>query len=515
MQSSLEKKPSELIKFERPLRLHQAANLDRFAYQPHMALLWEMGTGKSTEAIAWLRAKYNMNKAVTRTLIVSPVATLYNWLDEFKINAPEAVVNHVLVPYKKSRKMRYSLKERAKLITGSGKNIIVINPESLDSPEVVAALKEFGPVNVVIDEADGWKKPALSSKKAQNGKKQERPTRLGNLVSVTDRAQNRAIMTGTLILNSYLDIWAPWRILDRGETFGPNYFVFRERYFRDANAAWSGKAKYFPLWVPKPGIEGEITAMIGRKASRVLKSECLDLPELVTEKRFVEMGEDQAKAYYELESQLVTEIQNGTCAASNALTKVLRLMQILSGYMPVVMEDGQFDTKAMYFFKDNPRLDQLEADLRELTPNHKVIVWCTFATMYPKIRELFDKLELGYTEITGESNDHQGAKEKFQNDPKCRVILSNPKAGGIGINLVASSYSLYYSYNHSRREREQSKARNHRGGSEIHERITHLDYVARDTINEEILDALQRKEDYSENILANLKEFYRKIKLTA
>lgn len=497
-------KPSELIKFKRPLRAHQVNALDRFATQSNMALLWEMGTGKSTGAVAWLRAKYNIAKEITPTLIVSPCATLYNWEDEFKINAPDRVVAEVLVPYKKTRKMRYSLIERAELIASSGKKIIIINPESFDSPLVVKALKDFSPRNVIIDEADGWKKHDLSHPKTKH-----KPTRLGNLVSVTDRAENRAIMTGTLILNSYLDIWAPWRIMDKGETFGSNFYGFREKYFRDKNERFKGKKQYFPMWVSKEGIESDITRLLSLKASRVLKSECLDLPPLITQVVKVELGSEQAKAYYDLERDLVAEVRSGTCSVTNALAKMTRMMQILAGYIPVLDSSGDEDVKALHFFKSNPRLDQLESDLIELVPNHKVIVWVTYAGVYPLIRSLFKKHGWRFTEITGESSDHHGAKEEFQNDKDCRIIMSNPKAGGIGINLTAGDYSLYYGRTHSRREREQSKARNHRGGSEIHRTIIHRDYVASDTLDVDVLEALERKESFSENILAKIKDIYK------
>lgn len=505
-------KPSEVMKFTRPPRLHQALTLDRFAPEPEMALIWEMGTGKSTEAILWLRAKYNIAKEVTRTLIVSPCATLYNWQNEFALNAPERVCSEVLVPYMRTKRTKYTLAERAKLVV-SGPKIIIVNPESFDDRVMVEALKQFAPQNVVIDEVDGWKKPHLSTKKAADGKKSEKPTRLGSLISVTDRAQNRAIMTGTLILNGYLDIWAQWRILDKGASLGSNYFTFRARYFEDKNLGMlqgneKAKRAYFPNWQPKAGIEAELTALIDRKASRITKEECLDLPPLIELTRHVEMGKDQEKAYREIEKQLITEISGGTCAVTNALSKLMRLDQILAGFMPILIEDGNEDVKAMHFFKSNPRMDELRRMLEELTPRSKVIVWVTYAGIYPKIRELFAELGIEYAEITGESKDHHGNNERFRTDPKCRVMLSNPKAGGIGINMVEASESIYYNFNHSRREREQSKARNHRGGSEMHKVITHVTLVCEHSHQPAVLDALARKEEFSENILGRLQKLY-------
>jgi len=501
---------SEALKFKRPLRNHQSDALDRFGPMPEMALLWEMGTGKTTSGIAWLRAKYNSNRAVTRTLIISPVATLYNWQDEFGINSPESVQAHVLVPYMKTKKTKYTGKERAKLIENTTQNIIILNPESLDSDEVLKALQAFAPVNVLIDEVHRFKSYKMTS---GNGKKKN-PSRLAKLLTISDRAQNRAIMTGTPILNSYLDLWSQWRILDRGQTLGNNFMLYRETYFEDENKKMkdspfaSVRAAYFPAWVPRPGIGPRISELLAVKSSRITKDECLDLPPLVEENRFVEMGKEQEKAYFDMENTLVAEVSAGTCAAVNALSKMNKMMQILSGHLPV--ENDESGEKYLSKFSDNPRLDALKELLEELTPKHKVIIWVGFTASYPEIRKICEELGLNHAELTGQTKNRAEQMAKFQTDATCRAMLSHPKAGGTGVNLTAASYAIYYSYDHNLGDRLQSEARDHRGGSEIHEKITHINLVVRGTIQEDILESLLRKENYAENVLERIKKLLAK-----
>lgn len=96
--------------------------------------------------------------------------------------------------------------------------------------------------------------------------------------------------------------------------------------------------------------------------------------------------------------------------------------------------------------------------------------------------------------------------DSFNNDDKCRVIIANRRAGGIGVNLVAASYSIVYSRNFSLGDELQSEARNHRGGSQIHERITKIDLFAKETIDEHILDALNAKEDISKKVIDFVQE---------
>lgn len=474
-------KPSEAIKFSRPLWQHQANTLDRFAYVNEAALLHEMGTGKTTSAIGWLRAKYNINKRVVPTLIVSPVATLYNWVEEFERNSPKGVFDSVVVLVGTEKQKLALIRE------DSGNQIFITNPETLGTASVVKALRERGFMAAVVDEVHRFKN--YKSK------------RLAALLSITDSTIYRMVLTGTPILNSYLDIWALWRVLDLGDTFGLNFFVFREKYFVDANAGWKSNAKYFPNYVPKPGIDSEISAMIDRKASRIKKSECLSLPPLVEITEAVELSTEQRRVYDQMENELIAEIKSGVCVATNALVRVLRMLQILSGYIQV---ETDANVSYAHHLRDNPRLARLKELLEELTPNHKVIVWCVFQENYKAIKEVCEDLQLGWVDLTGQTKDRQENIVKFQTDPNCRVMISNPQAGGVGVNLTAASYSIYFSRSYSLGDRLQSEARDYRGGSEIHAKITHIDLVARGTLEVDVLNALQRKENFSDNILDRL-----------
>jgi SNF2 family DNA or RNA helicase len=473
----------------RPLREHQAKNDERFHDKHEMALFWEMGVGKTTSAIVWARRHYQRNGRVLRTLVVSPVATLYNWLEEFKINAPEKVWSKVQVPYMRTKTQKHTNAERSEIINLMGEGILVLNPECFDSDGVVGAILKFSPELVIIDEAHRFKSHVSK--------------RLKKLLSVTDRAGFRAILTGTPILNSYLDLWAPFRILDKGQTFGTNPFVFREQYFQDKNLAWKGKPKYFPLWVPKPGIEAHISKLIETKSSRITKEECLDLPPLIFEKRYVQMSAEQLRTYKQMEEQLVAEVREGLCAATNALAKVMRLLQILSGHLPVLNEE-QSDA-IVKSFKENPRLDSLKDILIDVVEEQKAIIWCTFTENYKQVRELLDSLKVPFAELTSATKNRQEEIDRFQTDETCRVMLSNPQAGGVGVNLTAASIAIYYSRSYSLGDRLQSEARCHRGGSEKYSKITIIDLVCKDTLDEDVLSALLRKENFSDNVLDRLK----------
>lgn len=473
-------KPSEAIKFSRPLWPHQIEDLDRFALQPEVALFWRMGTGKTTEAIALLRAQYQKASCVRPTLIISPVATLENWKEEFQRNSPEKVFSEVAIAYGEKKK-RLSVIE-------SGYQIIITNPESLDMKEVAVALGSQNYHSIVVDEVHRFKDP--------------RSKRLKALLGLTGRAKQKIIMTGTPILNSYLDLWAQFMILDGGKTFGREFRHFRAKYFIDKNASWVGPGR-FPLWVPKPGIEKELPALIEAKCSRRHEDDVLKLPPRVFKKAYVEMSPEQAKAYKEMEDELVASVFKGECAASNALSQVIRLLQILTGYIPINSGESLEDVK--WFFSENPRIKRLRELVEEIAPNNKIIIWACFTPEYVMIQNMLDELRIGFAELTGRIGDKQEHINTFRNDPKCRVMIANAKAGGVGVNLVEAAYSIYYSRGYSLGDYEQSAARNRRGGSEIHSTIVQIDMVVKDTLDEVVLEALSRKENFAATVLDKLK----------
>lgn len=473
--------PSEFLKFSRPLRKHQKTTLDRFANETEAGLLWEMGTGKTTEAIALLRWKFSVAGRVQRTLIVTPVATLYNWIEEFELNSPEKVHSTCIVLDQPGAK-------RVAALSTPGKEIFIVNGEALDQKPFYMALRAIRFENIILDEAHKFK--SYKSK------------RLKKLLEITDRAGFRSIMTGTPIANDYQDIWAIWRILDKGRTFGTNFFSFRAKYFVDKNAGMPSQIHY-PNFVPLPGLDQVIPQMMARNSSRITKDECLDLPPLVFETRYVGMSADQAKAYHAMEDEMIAEVQAGTCAAVNALSKCSRLLQITSGYLPVEYE-GEV-AKFPIHFADNPKLEALRDLLEELCPAHKVIVWCTYKENYTAIAKVFKDLGFEYTELVGGMKDPQANIKKFQTDPNCRGMIANEQAGGAGVNLTSASYAIYYGRTYSFLNREQSEARNHRSGSEIHKKITIIDLVTKGTLDEVVLAALKKKESFSDNVLERIR----------
>ena len=483
----------ESLKLPRPPWQHQAVEWELSKDRNERLLLWQMGVGKTTTATVWLRIKYRQRGKIDRTLVLAPLATLSGWLADFQRNAPATVASQAVI-VAGSGKKKMPGKKRAELILAGAQRILLTNYETLTMPEPLAALKTFPPVHLVLDEIHRLKNP--SSK------------RLKGLLSFSDKAETRLGLTGTLVLNSFMDVWAPIRVIDSGKRFGTNFYSqFRDKYFLDLNAGMRGKSHYFPDWQPHAGLEQVIAEKLNSLASRKTKEECLDLPPRVVAHVEVGLSAEQQRLYDEMNDDLVSSVERGEATASNALVKLLRMRQIICGFLPIESTDEDPQPARIERFKENQRLDALSDIMEDVCGQSKLVVWSTFRANYPALRKLCEDLKLEYAEYHGETKDKDGNKRKFIEDPKCRVLLANPQAGGTGVDglQAVSSYCVYFDRSHSAEHYWQSRDRLHRGGAEVHDKITEIHIVACNTIDEEILLALERKENAAEAILSRIK----------
>jgi SNF2 family DNA or RNA helicase len=367
--------------------------------------------------------------------------------------------------------------------------IVITNYESLTMDKLYSLLTSWGPEVFIADEAHRLKNPEGKRSKAA--------------IKLSDTSKYRYALTGTPILNSAMDVFNIFRFLDKGEAFGKSFWKFREVWFEDENAPWRGKQNYFPKYVPRPESYKELTKIIYQKALTARKAECLDLPPFVRKEVFVELSAEQKRMYNEMKDDYIAWVnaaeesgEKKAVVAQMAVTKALRLQQIVTGYAKT--EEGD-----VHKITENPRLEALKELLEELHGEHKIIVWSVFHENYSDIARVCESLKIDYAELHGRigQKDRDENIGRFCNDPKCRVLIGNQSAGGIGINLVESDVSIYYSKNFSLEADLQSEGRNYRGGSERHSSITRIDLIAEGTIDELIGEALKNKQAIGDQIL--------------
>lgn len=472
-----------------PLWDHQRKAIEKGLGLDHLGLFFEVGTGKSRAAIDLLRQQCAKESKLLRTLILAPKIVLTNWqreIDKYSKIHPRDVVILLGSQKKRINEMTAAVARDGSLILPK---ILVTNYEAMDMDDLVGMIKDWKPECMIADEAHRLKNP--ESKRAKEA------------IKVSDLSRYKYALTGTPILNSAMDLFNIFRFLDSGETFGKNFYVFRSTWFEDQNASWAGREGHFPRYAPRAETYRELAQKVARKSVQAKKSECLDLPPFVKQSVFVELSPEQQRLYKQMRDDYIAyvdELEKGgqprAVVAQLAVTKALRLQQIVTGY-------AKTDDGTIHKIKENPRLKALEELLEELSSEHKIIVWSVFHENYSDIASVCKKLKLDYGELHGKigQKDREEAIRRFDVDPHCRVLIANQAAGGIGINLISSDVSIFYSKNFSLEQDIQAEGRNYRGGSEIHEKVTRIDIVAAGTIDDLISEALANKQDISKTIL--------------
>jgi SNF2 family DNA or RNA helicase len=463
---------------------HQKAALERSQKTKDMGLLWEMGTGKTGGAVLILRDKFERYGEIQKTVIFSPIVTLENWRQEIKMHSYINDCN-IYVCNRAGKKRVDTIAEATKK-----KSIIILNYEAMLNKNVRELLIKWGPEIMICDESHLVKN--------HTSKRSKYVWELSRGESI----KHRYILTGTPILNSPIDLYQQYKILDGGETFGKNFWAFRAEYFFDENAKWVGKHNYFPKFVPIKAKFHELTSKVYAKSTRILKKNCLDLPPYVVKTIRLPMAPDQYRAYRDMKKEFITFVEDAkkdkthAAVALQATTKAIRLQQICCGFIKT--EDGENIP-----FKYNPKLDVTRDILEQITPDHKVIVWTSFIANYKMLSDMLESAGINYVLLTGQQSNSQKEKsiERFRKEKDCRVIVANRKTGGTGVNLTEASYSIVFGRDFNLANELQSEARNYRAGSEAHRSITKINLVMEDSIDELIMTALDNTQEISEVIL--------------
>jgi SNF2 family DNA or RNA helicase len=459
--------------------LHQAAYLERFWEAPEAALFAEMGTGKSFMLINNSAMLYDKG-AIDALLIVAPKGVYRNW---YKSELPKHMPEHI--SYKMacwSPNPRKAEKEEmdAMMNATDDLRILIMNIEAFSTEKGQAFAKLFLRITkafMAVDESTTIKTHTAKRTKA--------------IVKIGKEAKYRRIATGSPVTKSPLDLYSQCEFLGENCLNYSSYFAFQARYAVLVERKMPTHT--FKQVVGYRHLD-ELKDKLDRFAFRVTKDECLDLPDKIYLRREVELTPEQKKAYEQMKLMALAVLDQGLVSTNNALTQLMRLHQIVCGY--VKLDDGQ------EIALPNNRISELMDLLSE--SNGKVIIWANYRRNIEDIKLAIQK-EYGMTAVAtyyGDTptDERQEIVDKFS-DPnsELRFFVGNPTTGGYGLTLVSSHTVVYYSNSFDLEKRLQSEDRAHRIGQT--EKVTYIDLIATKTVDEHIVKALRSKIDIASAVL--------------
>lgn len=417
---------------------------------------------------------------ITRVLVVAPSSVCSVWPHDLAAFAAFPCEVRVLLGEKKQR-----LEALRSLTTypdtANRLLIAVINYEATHREGIFEALDGYAADLIVCDESQRIKNPRAAQSRA--------------VQMLGDRAAFRLILSGTPVQNSVIDLYSQYRFLDPG-VFGANFYAFRNRYCQMGGYGGHEVVGFQHM--------DELVRKEHSIALRVTKAECLDLPRQTFVRRYVQLEPAARQLYTQIARASCAELENGEhVTASIALTKLLRLMQLTGGF---VQADGGDRPRPAGSAKLDALADILEDYVQEA--GQKLVV---FARFRPEIAAICRRLEergIRYGHIDGEvPMDQRGAVvEEFQNDPGVKVFVAQIQTAGLGITLHAASAAVFYSLDFNYANYAQALARIHRIGQA--QPVTYIHLLAEHTVDEQVLDALERKEDLARTIVDGWKKYF-------
>lgn len=437
---------------------YQKYAIDYIESHPVAAVLLDMGLGKTVISLTAIFDLLFDSFEVHRILVIAPLRVARDtWPAEIrKWEHLSGLTYAVAVGNARERK--------AALLQGA--DVTIINRENLGWLIDDSGIP-FAYDMVVLDE--------LSSFKNHKSK------RFRALMKIRPKVKRIIGLTGTPSSNGLMDLWAEFKVLDKGERLGRFITQYRNQYFMPDKR--NGEIVY--SYKPLPHVEDSIYRRIGDITISMKSADHLKMPELVSLQYEVQLSVDERKRYEALKQDLVLNLHGDEITAANAATLTGKLSQLANG--AIYSDDGK-----IIEFHDR-KLDALE-DIIEAANGKPLLVAYWFRHDLERIRRRFNVREIKTSADIADWN--------AGNIP---VAVIHPASAGHGLNLQAGGSTLvWFGLTWSLELYQQTNARLWRQGQESRTVvIQHI--IAANTIDGQILDALKRKDKTQAALIAAVK----------
>ena len=486
---------------------HQRAGVAFLATARRALLADEPGLGKTAQAIRALKRLKEQGEEPFPALIVCPNTLKKNWEREFERWWPE-VTTQVIKGTAVQRKKQFEIAKESNI------EVVIINWESLRTH---SRLSPFGSIALTRCMECGGLDEGISLNRCEvhlrelnhfefkavvadeiHRSKDPRSKQTRALWSATGNANVRFALTGTPIAKDVVDLWAILHWLSPEDW--PSKTKWIERMVDTILNAFGG---LLVLGV-KPHMQDEFYRTINPFMRRMLKAKVLPwLPEMMFERRDVEMSTKQKKAYSQMRDTMMAELENGDLVtAPSILTQTTRLLQFASSYAEMDLNEETGELKTL-LSEPSCKVDALMDDIKNKDFGDDSVAVCAVSRqLIYLLSGALTKAGIEHGLITGAQteDERQAAIDNFQAG-KIKWILYTAQAGGVGVTLTAARRLIMLQRPWSLVDYKQALDRVHRIGSEIHDSIIVTDYITEGTIEERVLEVLETKADNFEEIV--------------
>jgi SNF2 family DNA or RNA helicase len=458
-------------KFKTKPYAHQLVALEKSWDKEEYAYFMEMGTGKSKVLVDNMAMLYDKGK-INGALIIAPKGVYRNWFSQEIPNHLAGHIDHKTVLWTATTSKAKDKEYQQLFKPDLDLHILVMNVEAFSTKKGLEFATRFLRCHqslMAVDESTTIKTPTAKRTKS--------------ILLLGGYAKYRRILTGSPVTKSPLDLYTQCAFLNENLLGFTSYYTFRNRYAVMRNANFGGRRVQLVGGYQRLD---ELSRILKPFSDRVLKEDCLDLPEKTYIERQVELTDEQKKTYETMKSAALASLKGKMATAPHVLTQLMRLHQITCGHL-------KNDDETITEIKNN-RIDSLLEVLDET--EGKAIIWANYVYDIKQIVKAITKKygENSIVQYYGAipADKRQENIENFQ-DPESpvRFFVGNPQTGGYGITLTAANNVIYYSNGYDLEKRLQSEDRAHRIGQK--KAVTYVDLIAPKTVDEKIRKALRKK----------------------
>ena len=420
----------------------------------------DMGLGKTVQTLALLE-ELRAGGNTRPSLVVAPRSLLFNWAAEARRFAPRL------------RVLEHHGSERGKHDFGDCDVVLTTYATMrLDVEKLAETEFEY----VILDEAQAIKNATSLVAKA----------------SRLLRGRHRLALSGTPIENHLGELWSLFEFLNPG-------LLGSARSFARTFAAKTTPPER------RDALARGLRPLILRRTKEQVAPE---LPERIEQTLYCELEGKQRQQYDELRDHyrqaLLGQVRKGGVERSRMqiLEALLRLRQ--AACAPALIDQATDAGSA--------KIELLMDELREvLASGHRALVFSQFTSFLALVREALEKEGVTPLYLDGKTNDRQSLVERFQTQGGPPLFLISLKAGGLGLNLTNADYIFLLDPWWNPAVEAQAIDRAHRIGRL--RPVVAYRLIARDTVEEKILELQARKRELAESIISEDNSVLRKLEL--
>ena len=453
---------------------HQDKAIVRFRDKPYGALLFEPGMGKTRTAIRIIEAKPN----VKTVWVFTPKTVISTWV---KTELPRhSTEPYIVLPWKHGGMTDKYRAQAQEAVLSEKRLYIIVNYEAcltamFEKIWNYIKSKRQGETAVILDESTYIKSPTSR--------------RTTKLIKLAPQIDFRMILTGTPITNSPLDMFSQAEFLSPGARLigASSWYGARNRY-----AILQKMTLGMRSFDKVTGYKGqqELAEHMAKFSEVAKLTDAIDMPERIFKIVDIELTEEQEGHLSSLKKYASTTIENEELNYINAVSLITAFNQLVNGQLR--LPSGE------YASVPTNKMEALLEQLEELE-GRKVIVWVPYVETGRAVARALEAR--GCHIVSGDSPLAREEKIAFWKAPDGpQALVLNPQLGGHGLTLNEATAMVYFGRSHSVEHRLQSLARNYRIGQLSHTLV--VDLVTPDTIDEDILKALEEKKELGASIMS-------------